>query len=89
MDPKNYEPVRALKELHPKNLGEVRRLVGLLSVYRRFVPNFACRAKPLYDLLKVEVEGVGHGKSSRKVQWSGDHQWVTEDLIDIVVSSNM
>ena len=34
MDPKNTESVVALKELKPKNLGEVRKLVGLLSVYR-------------------------------------------------------
>ena len=53
-----------MKNLKPKNLGEVRKLVGLLSVYRRFVSNFARPAKPLYDLLKVEGEGVGQGKSN-------------------------
>ena len=63
MDPKNVEPVLALKELRPKNLGQVRRLVGLLSVYRRFVPNFARLAKPLYSLLKVEV---GEGSRGQK-----------------------
>ena len=51
MDPKNIEPVLALKNLKLKNATEVRRLVGLLSVYRRFIPNFAIDAKPLYDLL--------------------------------------
>ena len=89
MDPKNVEPVRALKELKPKNLGEVRKLVGLLSVYRRFVPNFARLAKPLYSLLKVEVgEGSakGHGKSSTRVEWKEEHQQATENLIDIITS---
>ena len=36
MDPKNIGAVVALKELKPKTITEVRRLVGLLSVYRRF-----------------------------------------------------
>ena len=89
MDPKNVEPVLALKELRPKNLGEVRKLVGLLSVYRRFVPNFARLAKPLYSLLKVEVgdgSTKGHGKSSTRVEWKEEHQQVTESLIDIITS---
>ena len=75
-----------MKELKPKNLGEVQKLVGLLLDYRRFVQNFARRAKPLYDLLKVEGEGVGQGKSNRRVQWTDEHQQVTEGLIDIVTS---
>ena len=89
MDPKNVEPVLALKELRPKNLGEVRKLVGLLSVYRHIVPNFARLAKPLYSLLKVEVgDGSmkGHGKSSTHVEWKEEHQQVTESLIDIITS---
>ena len=90
MDPKNVEPVVALKELKTKNLGEVRKLVGLLSVYRRFVPNFARVAKPLYGLLKVKT-GVGVGnkncaKSSTSVEWRDEHQEATESLIDIITS---
>ena len=38
MDPKNSECVVALKMLKPKNVGEVRKLVGLLSVCCCFVP---------------------------------------------------
>ena len=32
-------------------VGEVRRLVGLLGVYRRHVKDFAKIAKPIYELL--------------------------------------
>ena len=84
MDPKNVEPVLALKKLRPKNVTEVRRLVGLLSVYRRFVPHFARRAKCLYDLLKQE--GGGQVSKTRLVEWTEEHQKITEELIDIITS---
>ena len=89
MDPKNVEPVLALKDLKPTKLGEVRRLVGLLSVYRRFVPNFARIAKPLYDLLKVKDNPAAknHAKSSKAVVvWNEEHQQATEQLIDVITS---
>ena len=89
MDPKNVEAVLALKELKPKTLGEARRLIGLLSVYRRFVPNFSRVAKPLYELLKVGGDNSCKkvGKSSTAaVEWSEEHQRATEDLIDVITS---
>ena len=87
MDPKNAEPVLALKNLRPSTLGEVRRLVGLLSVYRRFVPNFARVAKPLYDLLKSRDDSSKNVKSSNAaVEWCAEHQAATEQLIDVVTS---
>ena len=89
MDPKNVEAVVALKELKPKTLGEVRRLVGLLSVYRRFVPNFSRVAKPLYELLKVTGNNSSKkvGKSSKAaIDWEQRHQDATEALIDVITS---
>ena len=74
----------ALKDLKPKNASEVRRLVGLLSVYRRFVPHFAKEAKPLYDLLKQK--SGGQVSKTKAVQWTEQHQLVTEKLIDIITS---
>ena len=84
MDPKNVEPVLALKDLRPRNASEVRRLVGLLSVYRRFVPHFAKQAKPLYDLLKQE--GGGQVSKTKPVVWNEDHQKSTERLIEVITS---
>ena len=84
MDPKNVEPVLALKDLRPRNASEVRRLVGLLSVYRRFVPHFAKQAKPLYDLLKQE--GGGQVSKTKPVVWNEEHQKSTERLIEVITS---
>ena len=38
----------------PKNIGELRSLLGFLGYYRSFVKDFAKTMKPLYDLLKQE-----------------------------------
>ena len=84
MDPKNVEAVVALKEVKPKNVGDVRRIVGLLSVYRRFVPNFSRVAKPLYQLLKTEPKKQPSSKS--KVEWDAEHSAVVEKLVDVIVS---
>ena len=86
MDPKNTEAVVSLKKLKPKNVGEVRRLIGLLSVYRRFVPNFSRVAKPIYDLLKGNDAKVKQVRSAKAIQWTSEHQEVAEKLIDVVTS---
>ncbi len=44
---------RVVEEYRPTTIGEVRHLVGLLSYYRRYIPNFSHTAKPLYDLLNA------------------------------------
>lgn len=41
MDQKNGKAVRDLKNATPKTVGEVRRLAGLLSYYRRYIKDFA------------------------------------------------
>ena len=84
MDPKNIEPVLALKTLKPRNASDVRRLVGLLSVYRRFIPHFAKEAKPLYDLLKQK--GGGQISKTQKIAWTDVHQQATDKLIDVITS---
>ena len=38
----------------PKNIRELRGVLGLFSYYRRFIKDFSQRADPLYELLKKE-----------------------------------
>ena len=75
-----------MKMLKPKKVGEVRKLVGLLSVYRRFVPNFSRQAKPLYDLRKAPDATEKQIKSNSLVIWRTEHQEVTEKLIELITS---
>lgn len=42
----------------PKNQKQVRQFLGLASYFRRFIPNFSLVAKPLYDLVKKDVNFV-------------------------------
>lgn len=49
VDPEKIEAI--LRIPPPKNVREVRRLVGLASWYRRFVPNFSTLLSPLFELL--------------------------------------
>ena len=87
MDPKATEAVTKLKGVIPKTV-EVRKIMGLLGVYRRSIENFSKIAKPLYDLLnwdkKPETRSMGSKKKTGKgynnqrpsaspIQWTQNH----------------
>ena len=65
IDPESTKAVTSLRDTKPKNVGEVRKLTGLLIYYRRYIQHFSRIAKPLYDLLK---EPVRKGQPPRKSQ---------------------
>jgi hypothetical protein len=49
----NPEKTKAIRELTaPKNLKQLRRILGIFAYYRKFIRNFSERAKPLYELTK-------------------------------------
>lgn len=52
----NPNKLKALLKLpKPKNVPELRRCIGIVSYYRRFVPNYSIIAEPLLKLLKKNV----------------------------------
>lgn len=86
MDPAEIAPVMALKERTLATVGDLRQMLGFLTYYRSFIPNFACKAKPLYNLLappKSEQQGPEPAsenqkksrKSKRKVTYPLTHQY--------------
>lgn len=53
-NPENVESVRNYPI--PTNPKAVQRFLGLASYFRRFIPSFSLKAKPLYDLIKKDVK---------------------------------
>lgn len=57
----------------PKNTTEVRRLIGLVSWYRRFIENFATLAAPISNLL--------HGrKKGQPISWNADSEQAFQEI---------
>lgn len=62
------------KALPPKTVRQLRQFLGLASYFRRFVPNFATKVSPLYNLLKKDVD----------FDWSSDCQQAFQIIKDIL-----
>ena len=97
----NVEAITSLREKPLKTIGELRKLLGLLGYYRKYIPGFAKIAKPLTDLLRTDVTGKPHpvkGKrpvnnarggqlpSNTEIQWKDVHQASLESLIQALIS---
>ncbi|KAM9982001.1 hypothetical protein ACTFIY_004301 [Dictyostelium cf. discoideum] len=70
IDYDRLEPL--MKLLEPKNVKEVQRVIGTLNFFRKFVENFAAKIKPLYQLLKNEVE----------FEWNESYKSICTKIID-------
>ena len=89
-DPANLEAFVKLKDSQPQTIGDVRKLLGLLGYYRRYIPNFARIAKPLFDLTKGSQESQRKKSAKRTkyqtssktaIKWNTAHQKSLEILI--------
>ncbi|XP_042624230.1 uncharacterized protein cuzd1.1 [Cyprinus carpio] len=66
----------------PRNVREVRQVLGFMSYYRRFVPRFAQIAKPLHAL----VSGGKRSKTSVTFTWTQDCQTALDELKGCLMS---
>ncbi len=82
-------------------MGELRKILGLLSYYRQYIKDFSRIASPLYGLLKSNTEDAGpqrKGKhkvrnnkqnhvvpSSKSIEWTEKHQEILEKLISCLI----
>ena len=102
-DPKDTEALEKFRE-PPKNIGELRSLLGFFGYYRTFVKDFAKIMKPLYDLLKEEggqkvkssdknrktAKKKGHSYNAKKtICWNSDLQSIVDWMIDYMKSPDM
>ena len=100
VDPSYVKAVLALKETNPKTVGDVRKLLGLLGYYRKYIQDFSRIAHPLFELLKTPVvnkrltqtgrqsrKGNGtQAQSSHAICWTQEHQGVLEKLVDCLAN---
>ena len=102
VDSSNVKAVLALKETNPKTVGDVRKLLGLLGYYRKYIQDFSRIAQPLFELLKApgaktrrhtnqterrSQKGNGTQASSRHaIVWTHEHQGVLEKLVDCLAN---
>ena len=79
----------------PRNVGEMRGLVGFLGYYRNYIKDFAKKLKPVYDLIKMDKVDLGgkeklkkaKGYDKRKVvQWTPDLSKIINEVIDTLQS---
>ncbi len=82
MNPKEVEAVQQLKHEVPTTVRGVRKLMGFLSYYRAYIPDFSRVAKPLYELLakpkpelKQSQKKKGTGRKSVQLPPSHPIQW--------------
>lgn len=74
----DVDKVRAILELKPpKNATEIRRVIGMASWYRRFIPSFPHLINPLTELLK----------KNRKWEWSKECERSFQSLKNALVSA--
>ena len=78
VDPDNIKAMTNLLDKTPQTIGDVRKLLGLLNYYRRYIKDFASTAHPLFKLLKENDASLKNKKgvirSSSPIQWREEHQ---------------
>ena len=72
----------------PSNIGQLKRVLGLLGYYRRYVKGFSRIAQPLFDLLKKDnIKSSSKVlKASTSIHWRRQHQKALETLITAITS---
>ena len=80
----------------PKNIGELRTLLGFLGYYRSYVKDFAKRFKPMYELLRKGTDVVAKPvvrrtqskqlNSKKVIVWKEEFQETVNDVIDYLKS---
>ncbi len=86
-DPKDTVALDRFKE-PPKNIGELRSLMGLLSYYRSYIQDFSKKFKPHYDLLKGISSKPGNKRriAEMEITWSEDLQHTVNETLDYLQS---
>jgi len=91
MDEADREAVEALRKQRPQTIGEVRRLLGFLGYFRKYIADFSRRASCLFKLLETSGTRTvkkknGQASPRSPVTWTAEHTRVLNELIDCLTS---
>ena len=91
IDTSNIKAVADLATNVPSNVGQIRRVLGLLRYYRRYVKGFSRIAQPLFDLLKKDnIKSSSKVlKASTPIRWRLEHQKALETIITAITSPSL
>ena len=93
----NEDSIQAVRDLLDRGfttVGDIRRLLGLLSYHRRHIQDFATIAKPLTDLLlckdtetqETPAEKKKAVPSRQKIVWAQQHQEALKKLVQLITN---
>ena len=79
------DKIRAIEAFAvPRNVTDVQRFLGLANFYRKFIPDFAQTAVPLYQLLRGPRISKRHGRAGQVTAaefiWGDDQQTAFDKL---------
>ena len=74
-DPEKVEPITSYPA--PNTLRKLRRFLGMVSWYRRFIKDFAAKAEPLYRLLK----------KNRRYTWENEQEQAFQELKNALITA--
>ena len=102
MDTSNLTAIYQLRDSKPTTVGDVRRIIGFLNYYRKYIQNFSKIAKPLFELLQkhplqerntIQKRNFRSGSkspviipSTTPIDWQQYHQQALNKLIDCLSS---
>ena len=88
LDPAGIESVKSIAKNTPKTVGDVRKLLGLLGYFRRYIKDFARIARPLFQLLNAPkttetkiTNSRGQLSSKTPISWDSSHQSALQTLL--------
>ena len=89
MDETNLTAIQKFKEEKPQTVGELRRLLGLMGQFRRFISNYSTVARPLFELLEIKGQKTKKNNqlpSSTKIHFGPEQSEALNTLVDAVTS---
>ncbi len=84
-DPDKIEVVKSWPV--PKSVSDVKRFLGFVGYYGRFINHFSCIARPLHDLLKQPDNHRKRKSATSIFEWGPEQRTAFDKLIDACCSA--